>query len=77
MELTDLILIIKILLVLLVLLWMVIAYSLFYRERRTRHLQRIEVTFANITSKYLYPLPGELHDLIEVQRAFRRLGIKK
>ena len=67
--------IIEILLGGLVMLWMTIAASIIYRKRRTRHREKIELTFAEVTSAHLYPFPGEKPDLIAVQRAFRELGI--
>lgn len=55
--------------------WITIGVSLYYRSRRTRHLSKIEITFAEITSNYLYPLPGEPFNLLKATRAFRELGI--
>lgn len=65
----------KILITILVILWGTITVSLIYRKKRTRHLELIESTFADITSRYLYPLPNDEFDLIEAQRAFRKIGI--
>lgn len=75
MEVSLLVVLIKILLGVLVTLWFTIAASMSYRKSRTRHLEKIEFTFAEVTSKHLYPLPGEIPDLIIVQRAFRKLGV--
>lgn len=65
----------KILVAVLVMLWVTIAVSLIYRNRRTRHLQLLENTFADIISRYLYPLPNDEFDLIKAQRTFRKVGI--
>lgn len=75
MEHTVLFIIIDILLFLLFSLWITIGFSLIYRKRKTAQLQKIEAVFAEETSKYLYPLPGEQHNLIEIQRAFRKVGV--
>ncbi len=56
-------------------LWISIAISLVYRNIRTKQLQQIEVEFAELTSAYLYPLPGEKVDIVQIQRRFRELGI--
>ncbi len=72
---TTLILFIKLLLLILGVLWFIIGVSLFYRKRRTRHLQNIEITFAEITAGYLYPLANNPFDLVEANRKFRKLGI--
>lgn len=66
---------IKLLLVGLVLLWITIGVSIVYRRKRTRDLLRIEVTFAEVISKFLYPCPGESIDHIQIQRIFRSVGI--
>lgn len=66
---------IKLLLVILVMLWIIIGVSIIYRRRRTRKLQLIETTFADVISKFLYPLPGENIDHIYIQRRFRKIGV--
>lgn len=66
---------IKLLLVILVILWITIGVSIIYRRRRTRNLQLIEATFAEVISKFLYPFPGENMDHIQIQRRFRSVGI--
>lgn len=73
---TILIFIIKLLLIILAGTWIIIGVSLLYRSRRTRHLNKIETAFANITSHYLYPPPGDPFDLVKANRSFRNLGIK-
>jgi len=55
--------------------WITIGVSLMYRSRRKRHLNKIEIVFAEITSRYLYPLPGQPFDLVRANRSFRDLGI--
>lgn len=75
MEITILKILIKILLVVLVLVYGSIAYTMYYRKWRTKHLKLIEETFATICSQYLYPKPNEEPNLIEIQRKFRKLGI--
>lgn len=77
MEISFLFVVLKVLLGVLILLWIIIGYSLVYRKHRTRHREKIESSFADITSKYLYTLPGEEVNLIEIQRTFRGLGIKR
>lgn len=63
------------LLILLAGIWITIAVALVYRKMRTKKLQRIELAFAEISSRFLYPLPHEPFDLIEATRTFRKLGI--
>ncbi|MGB7784820.1 MAG: hypothetical protein WBL27_01855 [Salinimicrobium sp.] len=75
MEYNVLFIAIDILLFVLLGLWITIGFSLKYRKRKTAQLQKIEGVFAEETSKYLYPLPGEEPDLIEIQRAFRNAGV--
>lgn len=55
--------------------WFTIGVSLIYRSRRSSHLNKIETTFAEITSRYLYPLPDQPFDLVRANRSFRKLGI--
>lgn len=75
MDLTTLILVVQVLFVLLVAIWGATALSLFNRRRESRKQGEIERLFADLVSQYLYPLPGEQYNLIEVQRAFRRAGV--
>lgn len=72
---TVLLFIIKILLLILVGTWITIGVSLLYRSRRTRYLLKIESTFAEITSHYLYPQPEHPFDLVKANRSLRELGI--
>ena len=74
---TALLTFISFLIIFLVGLWISIGISLIYRKVRTRHLQLIEHTFAGISADYLYPLPGEKTDLVQIQRKFRRIGITR
>lgn len=76
MVITILFYIIKLLFIILGGTWFTIGLSLLYRSRRKRHLNKIETTFAEITSGYLYPLPGQPFDLVEANRSFRKLGIR-
>ncbi|MFD1095542.1 hypothetical protein [Salegentibacter chungangensis] len=71
-----LLIVIKISLTVLFVLWGSIAYSLYYRRKRGKQLQEIEMTFANIVSRYLYPEPNKPINLIEIQRKLRAAGIK-
>lgn len=70
-----LLLIIRLLFLVLFGTWVTIGVSLLYRRRRTRHLNKIETTFAEITSRYLYPFPNEPFNLVRANRSFRKLGI--
>ncbi len=70
-----LILLIKLLLIVLVIVFVSIAYSMIYRKWRTKRLKIIESIFAKICSLYLYPLPNEELDLIEIQRELKAVGI--
>src|SRR5690606_37110539 len=72
---TVLFYIIKFLFFILMGTWITIGVSLMYRSRRKRHLNKIEIVFAEITSRYLYPLPGQPFDLVSANRQFRDLGI--
>lgn len=72
----NLLIIIQILLLFLAGIWLFIAFSLVYRKHRKAHLEKIELLFAEVTSRYLYPLPQEEPDLIEIQRAFRGVGVR-
>lgn len=65
----------KFLVISLLILWVIIAISVIYRFVRTKKLKLIEKTFAGIISHYLYPLPGEKPDLIQIQRGLRAVGI--
>lgn len=67
--------IIKILALILAGFWIAIGLSLYYKKKRQRHLQKIEETFAEVISAYLYPLPGEKPELTTINRTFRNLGI--
>ena len=75
MEHTVIFIVIDILLFVLLCLWITIGFSLVYRKRKTTQQHKIEMVFAEETSKYLYPLPGEQPNLIEIQRAFKNAGV--
>lgn len=66
---------IKIALVVLVIFWLSIAFSLFYRRKRLNILRQIEITFAEIVSRYLYNDPNDPIDLIKIQRALKAVGV--
>lgn len=72
----TLIFLIKIVAILVVIAWFSIAYSLFYRKKRTKVFEKIEETFAEVVSRYLYNNPDNPIDLIEIQRTLRKVGIK-
>lgn len=57
-------------------LWSSIAYSIYYRKKRSQKLREIEVTFAEVVSNYLYPRKGRELSLVEIQRRLRAVGIK-
>lgn len=67
---------IQFLIIFLVLVWGTIGFSLYYRKRRTRQLERIEYTFASEVAKYLYPPKGEEYHFLKVQRALQVVGAK-
>lgn len=75
MLISALIFLIKILFIILGVIWLMIAVSISYRQRRTQHHLKIETAFAEITANYLYPLPQEPFNLIEATRKFKELGI--
>ena len=62
--------------VVLVIYWVSIAVSLIYRKRRTSRLQKIETTFADIVSRYLYNDPQNPMTLTDITRTLRDVGIK-
>ena len=62
--------------VVLVIYWVSIAVSLIYRKRRTSRLQKIETTFADIVSHYLYNDPENPMTLTDITRTLRDVGIK-
>ena len=62
--------------VVLVIYWVSIAVSLIYRKRRTSRLQKIETTFADIVSHYLYNDPKNPMTLTDITRTLRDVGIK-
>lgn len=61
----------------LVIYWIAIAVSLIYRKRRSRRLTKIENTFADIVSRYLYNDPDNPITLTEITRTLRNVGIKE
>ena len=62
--------------VVLVIYWVSIAVSLIYRKKRTSRLQKIETTFADIVSHYLYNDPKNPMTLTDITRTLRDVGIK-
>ena len=68
---------IAIVFVILVIYWISIAVSLVYRKRRTARLNKIETTFADIVSRYLYNDPQNPMTLTDITRSLREVGIKE
>ncbi|MBT8295869.1 MAG: hypothetical protein KJO51_05590 [Gramella sp.] len=60
----------------LVIYWISITVSLIYRKRRTNRLQKIEHTFADIVSRYLYNDPKDPITLEEITTTLKKVGIK-
>ena len=52
----------------LVIYWVSIAVSIIYRRRRTSRLNQIELTFADIVSRYLYNDPNNPLTLPEITK---------
>lgn len=67
---------IKIVLLILVLYWILIAVSLVYRRVRTARLLKIEHTFAEVISLYLYKDPENPISLKEINTRLKRVGIR-
>ena len=67
---------IKIVLVVLVIYWVSIGVSLIYRKRRTYRLNKIENTFADIVSRYLYSNPEDPISLTEIKKTLKNAGIR-
>ena len=61
----------------LVIYWISITVSLIYRKNRTARLSKIENTFADIVSRYLYNDPENPISLTEITRTLRDVGIKE
>lgn len=72
----SLLLFITIVLAVLVMYWVSIAFSLIYRRIRTLRLQKIEITFADIVSRYLYNDPNNPLTFDEIKRTLENVGIK-
>lgn len=70
-----LIFLIKIAFVVLVIFWLSIAFSFIYRRKRSKILQQIEITFADVVSRYLYNDLNDPIDLIKIQRALKAVGV--
>lgn len=60
----------------LVIYWISIAVSLIYRSRRTSRLNKIEITFAEIVSRYLYNDPENFLSLAEITTTLKNVGIR-
>ncbi|WP_026934883.1 HEAT repeat domain-containing protein [Christiangramia echinicola] len=61
----------------LVIYWVSITVSIIYRRRRTASLTQIELTFADIVSRYLYNDPKNPLTLPEITQTLRDVGIKE
>lgn len=68
---------IAIIFLVLVIYWIAITVSLIYRKRRTRRLKKIENTFADIVSRYLYNDPDNPLTLSEIKSTLKNVGIKE
>jgi hypothetical protein len=73
----TILLFIKLVFSVLVIYWIAIGVSLIYRKRRTYRLNKIENTFADIVSRYLYNDPNNPLTLTEITRTLRKVGIKE
>ncbi len=60
----------------LVIYWISITVSLIYRGRRTVRLNKIEHTFADVVSRYLYNDPSNPISLTEITSTLREVGIR-
>lgn len=60
----------------LVIYWISIAISLIYRGRRTSRLNKIENTFADVVSRYLYNDPANPISLNEITTTLKKVGIR-
>lgn len=60
----------------LVIYWISITISLIYRNRRTSRLNKIENTFADIVSRYLYNDPVNPITLKEITARLKNVGIR-
>ena len=60
----------------LVIYWISITVSLIYRGRRTVRLNKIEHTFADVVSRYLYNDPSNPISLSEITSTLREVGIR-
>jgi len=72
----SLLIFIAIVLSILIIYWIAIAVSLVYRGRRTSRLNRIENTFADIVSRYLYNDPVNPLTINEITTTLKEVGIK-
>ena len=72
----SLLLFITIVLAVLVMYWVAIAVSLVYRRIRTLRLQKIEITFADIVSRYFYNDPRNPLTFDEIKQILENVGIK-
>lgn len=60
----------------LVIYWISITISLIYKSRRTSRLNKIEITFADIVSRYLYNDPEKPLSLTEITTTLQNVGIR-
>ncbi len=67
---------IKFLILALVVYWVAIGISLVYRARRNSRLHKIEVTFADLVSRYLFNSVDAPLSIREINASLRQVGIK-
>lgn len=72
----SILLFIKIVAAVLVIYWVSIAVSLIYRKIRRARLNKIELAFADIVSRYLYNDPKDPLSLDEIKRRLVKVGIR-
>ncbi|MDX1544548.1 MAG: hypothetical protein R3214_11425 [Christiangramia sp.] len=72
----SILLFIKIVAAVLVIYWVSIAVSLIYRKIRRARLNKIEIAFADIVSRYLYNDPKDPLSLDEIKRRLVKVGIR-
>ncbi|MFV9484955.1 hypothetical protein ACNI3T_13995 [Christiangramia sp. ASW11-125] len=68
---------IKCVLAILVIYWISIAVTMIYRKNRMRALERIEYTFADIVSRYLYNNEDDPLLISEINDRLKAVGIRK
>ncbi|MCM8568381.1 hypothetical protein NE848_03270 [Gramella jeungdoensis] len=73
----SILLFIKIVFAVLVVYWVSIAVSLIYRKIRRARLKKIETTFADIVSRYLYNDPKDPLTFDEIKKRLVKVGIRQ